>query len=666
MKPPLLIAHRGGLARAPENSAAALRRALADGAAAVEIDARPTADELLIVLHDETPERLTGRAEPAAETPSRELIRQTYLERPSECLLLLDEALALLAGRTLIDLELKPDPSASPEALARRALEALERAGSPKRVLVTSESVELLEILRAHAPALETGLVFRSRDTRDPVAAARSAGAGVVVANASRIDPALAGAAKEAGLGLWAYTVGDLALALELLRLGVEGLVTNDEVALGQALAGASRTTGEPRPKPAAATPPETRPPVILALDLGSTSTKAALIDPRHGILIQHAAPTPTHRPGAGRVEHDAEEVLALQRRLIERLAADHPAPPRAAALVSQRSTGLWAAPGDLAPLTPALSWRDRRGEAAVAALEADRQRLEEAAGLPMAPAWTAFLGQALATATPLPAEALLLPLGSWIAARLTGSPAAVDPTLANRMFLLAREGTRYHPALLEAFGLSEHRLPALRPTIGDHGTLPWPGGGSVPLTVLGGDQQAAYVGGAGPAGSRVVLNVGTAGFAMRTGSAAERTPPGCRRAPLWTSASRPIPARFLFELPVLVAERASADEASWALTAAREIALGEPGPEEFVGALCDAAGRLAGGRHRSLLVAGGILSSPHLVHLLETRLELPMLRAREPELTLLGAARWAAAAAGLGWSIPPAGGVEPPRRLWL
>lgn len=57
-----VIAHRGGAARAPENTLEAMRLGIADGADALEMDVRMSADGEVVVIHDPTVERTTGAA----------------------------------------------------------------------------------------------------------------------------------------------------------------------------------------------------------------------------------------------------------------------------------------------------------------------------------------------------------------------------------------------------------------------------------------------------------------------------------------------------------------------------------------------------------------------------------------------------------------------------
>src|SRR5258707_15421788 len=71
--PPLIIGHRGASALAPENTLVAFERALADGAAGVELDVRLASDGVPVVIHDPTLRRTGLREGVVAKMRSREL-----------------------------------------------------------------------------------------------------------------------------------------------------------------------------------------------------------------------------------------------------------------------------------------------------------------------------------------------------------------------------------------------------------------------------------------------------------------------------------------------------------------------------------------------------------------------------------------------------------------
>src|SRR3954468_14356546 len=70
---PLVFAHRGGSALAPENTIAAFDNGLALGADGVELDVRLSADDVVVVHHDATLERTTSLTGRVCERSAREL-----------------------------------------------------------------------------------------------------------------------------------------------------------------------------------------------------------------------------------------------------------------------------------------------------------------------------------------------------------------------------------------------------------------------------------------------------------------------------------------------------------------------------------------------------------------------------------------------------------------
>ena len=73
---PLIIAHRGASALAPENTLAAFQKAIDDGADGIELDVRIVKDGVPVVFHDSTLARMVGRENTVSSFTAEEL--QTF------------------------------------------------------------------------------------------------------------------------------------------------------------------------------------------------------------------------------------------------------------------------------------------------------------------------------------------------------------------------------------------------------------------------------------------------------------------------------------------------------------------------------------------------------------------------------------------------------------
>ena len=171
---PLIIAHRGASADAPENSLEAFERAIALGADMIEFDVRRTADGALVVFHDA---RVGGA--PVSTLTLHELRRRAGPSPP-----LLGDVLELARGRIGVDVEVKEDGYVGAVASALRA-----GLGSIEGVVVTSFLDGVVAQMRVALPGVRTGLLIglerrpageRRRRRRPAVARARACGADFV------------------------------------------------------------------------------------------------------------------------------------------------------------------------------------------------------------------------------------------------------------------------------------------------------------------------------------------------------------------------------------------------------------------------------------------------------------------------------------------------------
>lgn len=251
----------------------------------------------------------------------------------------------------------------------------------------------------------------------------------------------------------------------------------------------------------------------VLAIDQGTTSTRAIIFD-RAGRIVAHGQRDHAqHYPAPGWVEHDPMEIWTNVREVIGLALgqADMTASDIAAiGLTNQRETAIvWdRATGE--PIHPAIVWQDTRTQARcdelAAASPLGTARFTEVTGLPIA---TYFSGPKIAWILDhVPgarerAEAGELAFGTpdtWLLWNLTGGPAggvhATDVTNAARTLLMDLRTRRWDPDLAAALEVPLAMLPEIRPSVAVHGaahaTTLLPG---VPIAAILGDQQAAAFG---------------------------------------------------------------------------------------------------------------------------------------------------------------------------
>jgi glycerophosphoryl diester phosphodiesterase len=251
---PLVIAHRGYSAIAPENTIPAFERALAAGADLIELDYHHSRDGALVVLHDAALDRTTdatnrwpGKAIKAADRSLAEL-RQLQAglwfkpPHPGVSLPTLDESLDVIQrdGVTLIERK-AGDAAACVKLLRERNL--------INRVVVQAFDWDYLRDFRRQEPDQILGALgppstrngkkveelekFLNTAWLDEI---KSFGAQAVVWN-KQIDAAAVKAAHKRGLKVWVYTINDEATARLLLAAGVDGIITDNPAIVWKALA---------------------------------------------------------------------------------------------------------------------------------------------------------------------------------------------------------------------------------------------------------------------------------------------------------------------------------------------------------------------------------------------------------------------------------------------
>jgi glycerophosphoryl diester phosphodiesterase len=220
---PLVFAHRGGAALAPENTLAAFDNGLALGADGLELDVRLSRDGVVMVHHDRTLDRTTPLRGPLADRDSAELRRVGV---PT-----LAEVLARYrAARVIVELKVNR------AALAATVAQDVHRAGAAERVCLGSFAGGVLRAVRALNPALATSasreevrLAFYRSWCRWPIRRARYNGYQIpeIAGRRRVVSPRFVADAHRAGLAVQVWTVDNEADARRLLMWGVDALITD-------------------------------------------------------------------------------------------------------------------------------------------------------------------------------------------------------------------------------------------------------------------------------------------------------------------------------------------------------------------------------------------------------------------------------------------------------
>src|SRR5689334_33507 len=264
----------------------------------------------------------------------------------------------------------------------------------------------------------------------------------------------------------------------------------------------------------------------ILAIDQGTTSTRAIVFDSTGQPVASAQRELPQIFPRPGWVEHDPEEIWAATRDVIGRALASAGLSAGALAAVgitNQRETTIVWERATGRPIHNAIVWQDRRTADTCAAL---RQGGHE----PLITARTGLVLDPYFSATKIAwlldnvsgaraaAEAGRLAFGtvdSFLLWRLTGGRVhATDATNAARTLLLDIHGAAWDPALASLFRVPMALLPEVRDCAGDFGTTDLVGG-AIRILGIAGDQQAATVGQGCIAPGMMKSTYGTGCFAL-------------------------------------------------------------------------------------------------------------------------------------------------------
>jgi glycerophosphoryl diester phosphodiesterase len=255
-----VIAHRGFSGAAPENTIAAVRAAIDIDADMVEIDVTLSADDHIVVIHDETLARTTdGVGEVAQFTLAelQELDAGSWFDPAfaGERIPTLEQVLNEVDGRILLNVEIKSEAVA--RGVVGKVASAVRELGMIDQVVVSSFSPPALEQMHEVAPEIRTAVLYNTKvhKGRDAVEIVTGLGASVFNIKRQRLTGKMLRRCREHEIPVGTYTVNEPRRMRRLVKKGIDAIFTDHPDRLLEVLNPKQSPELAPSPIPATATP---------------------------------------------------------------------------------------------------------------------------------------------------------------------------------------------------------------------------------------------------------------------------------------------------------------------------------------------------------------------------------------------------------------------------
>ena len=244
-----IVGHKGGGSSVPENSRTGLEHALSLGLDAVEIDVWPTADRQFVLFHDADIARLTGHAGwtmhlTSDQLRTLEIGSDAATKHTGERILLLEEALALIAGKADLFLEVKRTRHELDRYtwVEERLSKILHDCNAVSWTTVISFDHRSLLNLQETSRDIQIGMLYAGEwlslrqeiEALNPVA---------LLPHWAQTTPTLVNDAHSDGIAIYPWVINNDEWMQEFSRMGVDGIITDRPEALIQLRQAMGRAT---------------------------------------------------------------------------------------------------------------------------------------------------------------------------------------------------------------------------------------------------------------------------------------------------------------------------------------------------------------------------------------------------------------------------------------
>ena len=246
---PLILGHRGASALAPENTIAAFRRSIDDGADGIEFDLRLTRDGVVVVIHDDTLERTAAVHRRVSQMTAAELATTDVgrwfrapdgsREFSGETVPSLQQVFDLYNENDgLLYLEMKPDAGTEAE-LVSEVVRMIKHSKLSDRIIVECFDLPLIQKVKQLDSSIRTAALFEPKLSR-PIsfvrrklaAIAHDLGADEIALHHALASPRAIENSLRLGLRVVVWTVDNSDWVPRAQTLGVTGLITNNPAKL--------------------------------------------------------------------------------------------------------------------------------------------------------------------------------------------------------------------------------------------------------------------------------------------------------------------------------------------------------------------------------------------------------------------------------------------------
>lgn len=237
-----VMAHRGASFSAPENTLAALRQAIEDGADWVEIDVQETADGEVVVVHDSDLMKLAGNPmkiwdATLANLETIDIGSWFAAKYASERVPTLKQVLELCKDRVGVIIELKY--YGHDQALGERVIEIVEDLDMSQQIMIMSLKAEQVQRVRRLKPSWTCGLLMSVA-----VGDIENLDVDFLAVNGSFIGRSFVQRLHKANKKVFVWTINDEGTMSTLMNCGVDGILTDRPAMAKDVLATRSQMTG--------------------------------------------------------------------------------------------------------------------------------------------------------------------------------------------------------------------------------------------------------------------------------------------------------------------------------------------------------------------------------------------------------------------------------------